>query len=140
MASIRRRDVLSMTVLGVTGLAGCIGSDEDQNSDSTTGNMENEVDEECTRASISGFKWENNMFSEDSFSGTVINRGDVAGEVVVTVTFYEDESKRTRTGQTSRRVSISAQESKDIELRANPPTDDSNWATMSVSEQDCRRF
>ncbi|WP_396613145.1 hypothetical protein ACH9L7_07760 [Haloferax sp. S1W] len=92
---------------------------------------------ECTDAYITDFEWTSDGINEDKFTATVINQGDVAGEVIVKVTFYESENEDVRTGSLKRRVAISAQESKDILISANPPTDDSSWASMLLDKEAC---
>lgn len=160
---ISRRKLLEVSSLAVLGLAGCIevetnprgggepttttrtssGIDitfEDTPEDTPTPTEEftiETIEEECTNAYISNFDWQSNFDSEDEFHATVINQGDIAGEIVVQLTFYQSEDEEIQTGTTRRSVSIGAQETRDIVINANQPTDDSNWAVMQVSQQAC---
>lgn len=95
------------------------------------------LEQECTSAYISDFEWQGDIDGEDQFSATVINQGDVAGEVVIQIVFYQSEDESIRTGTIRREASIGAQETRNILIEANPPTEDSNWASMTVSEQAC---
>jgi hypothetical protein len=160
---VSRRKLLEISGLGLLSLAGCVdiqtnprGQEEDtetptqvtnmsdffdstpENTQTPTEGLEIEtLEEECTSAYISDFEWESNLDTEDNFYGTVINQGDIAGEIVVQLVFYQSEDTDISTGTTSRSVSIGAQETLDIVINANPPTDDSDWAIMEVSQQDC---
>lgn len=99
-------------------------------------NTPDELEMECTYAYINGFEW-NSGFEEDTFSGTLINKGDVAGVVPIIIEFYKSESKSVKTGEITRDIAIGAQETKDIQIKGHSPTEDSEWAVMSVGDQDC---
>lgn len=108
-----------------------------QNEEPTTISLDEAFDKKCTSAYISAFDWQPVSDSEDEFYMTVINQGDIAGEIIVQLTFYRSEDKEIQTGTTRRSVSIGSQETQDIVIRANPPTDDSNWVRYEVSQQAC---
>lgn len=95
------------------------------------------LEETCTSASVSSFDWIPNTDSEDNFYVSITNMEDVSGEIVVRLTFYEDDDNVFKTGSIERVVSITSQFTQDITIRANPPTLDSRYVTIEVVEQDC---
>lgn len=139
MERISRRTVLTGVGTGVVvSLAGCsTGGGGGQDNDDFEQQTE-EQERVCTEAYIDNFNWDGALFSEDSFTGTLVNEGDVAGTVVISLEFWESEATETRLGSVERSASIGAQATKDITIEANPSSDDAEWATMSVTEQDCQ--
>lgn len=145
---IARRSFLLVGLLGPLNFPGCVsietnprdGNDTSSNTDDTsvTESPFGDIDEECTNAYITNFEWQDVLDREDKFSGTLINNGNIAGEVLIQVEFFLSEDMKERTGSVQRDVPIGAQATKEVTLHANPPTDDSNWAAMKVVEQDCR--
>jgi len=134
MDDLSRRRIMAVASTGIgISIAGCGGS---QNSGEA--NNQNEQESNCTDASIDNFNWDDSLLSEDSFTGTLINEGDVAGEVVISLEFWESEAAETLLGSVERTATIGAQATKDITIEANPPSDNTEWATMSVTQQDCQ--
>ena len=140
MEETSRRTVLAGITMGlVASLAGCSTFDDgDQNNDDFE-EPEQEQERVCTEAYITDFNWDGTLFSEDSFTATLVNEGDVAGTVVISLEFWESEAKETRLGTVERSAAIGAQATKEITIEANPPSDNAEWASMSVTEQDCQQ-
>lgn len=92
---------------------------------------------ECTNAYVSSFDWQSSFDSPDAFYATILNQADVAGEIVVQLSFYQNEDGTIPTGTVEQIVPIGAQETRDILIETNPPTSDSSWAEMEVTEQGC---
>lgn len=69
---------------------------------------------------------------------TILNRADIAGSVVVSVQFWESETKDNLQGEIERTVSLGAQSAEDVTIMANPPTEETSWASGKVTEQECQ--
>lgn len=109
--------------------------DQNSNADDPFGDIEWP---ECTRARVTTFDWDSQLFGDDAFRATVINRADIAGTVGVTIDFWQSSDRQSRQGSVSRSVSIGAQATEQVTIRASPPTSETDYATMSVTEQECR--
>lgn len=137
MSKHSRRGFLAVSAATLTGLAGCtaLGNNGD---DSGNTNNQQQNDRECTGAYITNFNWDGSLFGEDAFEAELVNQGDIAGTVTIKLTFYESEDAVNEQGRVTESFSIGAQATKDITIEANAPTDNSNYATMSVASQDCQ--
>ena len=137
MKDINRRTVLGAISTGLgASLAGCgIGDSGGQNGDDFEDQEQERV---CTDAYITDFNWDGKWFSEDSFTGTLVNQGDVAGTVVISLEFWESGATETRLGTVERSASIGAQATQEITIEATPPSDNTEWVTMGVTEQACQ--
>ena len=135
-----RREFIVAGSVSMIGLSGCSAlQDDDPGGQNQPEDDDTPIPErECTEAYVSDFNWDSNLFSEDEFQITIINEGDVAGNVEVTLSFWQSESKDVREGTITRRVSIGGQATEDETLSANAPTDESEYASVSVTEQDCQ--
>lgn len=141
MVISRRRYLRLGSTIGVLAIAGCSDSNDSGGDGGSNGGDVNRTPERervCTKAYISDFNWDGVWFSEDDFEATLVNEGEVAGTVIVELKFWESERKNSLQGTVERRVSIGAQDTEDIAISANPPTDNTDWASMDVSEQDCQ--
>lgn len=122
-----------------------IGNISDLNGDETTddGNGidpdEIEFDIECTRVRTTSFDWKSSAFgSEDEFVVELLNRAAVAGVVGIEIRFWESEFKRNKQGTIIESVAIGAQETKEVTITGTAPTSASEYATVVVTDQECR--
>lgn len=142
---VSRRTIICGITTAMVYITGCLELRTNPRNDNTSETginnssdlPEGGFEEECTFASISNFTWEQSI-GGDRFIGTLINRGDIAGEVKIQIEFYTEENSEEITGTVDEWVAIGAQETKEVVITANPPTQNSQWAIMKVEEQDCR--
>lgn len=136
---LSRRSVLRGSAIGLASVAGCVGGGIQGSSNRQTRTERERV---CTEAVVTSFNWDSKsgFFSdpEDEFEIALINRGDIAGTVVVSVKFWESRNKNQLQGSIERSVSVGAQATREITISAHKPTDDSHWASASVVNQDCQ--
>lgn len=135
---ISRRNLIALSTASIATLAGCgnFGGGSGTGPDDIE-QQETRRQRVCTEAYVTNFNWDGQWFNEDTFEGTVVNQGDVAGTVTVELRFWESEATNSLQGSVERSVSVGAQDTRDISVSAHPPTDQTEWATMRVSEQDC---
>lgn len=144
----RRRYLRGTGVAGLVGLAGCPFGGNDGSGGGglpTAAPTPTETEPEaCTNAHVSDFTWEGKEIPSGELNRDEIyyvdmkNEGHVGGTVTVTIEFWRSEEMDVFEGSVERSVSMEAWESKDVVLRVTAPTAESNWASISVSAQDCR--
>ena len=134
---MNRRDYLAtVSAVSIGGIAGCGGSGGTPESEETSGNLQDQEDtESCTDAYMTNTDW---ILDGDQnvYTGTLINRADVAGEVGVDVEFLNEDDQRV--GTLTRSVAIGGQETKEIEIYGTPPSDRVEGMRLEVTEQDCQ--
>lgn len=99
-------------------------------------NDPNISEEICTDVEVTELNYDSVFLGDDAFDVSLINRGDVAGEIIVEITLYESESKTTLVGTFQDQVSIGAQTTKEITIRGEPPSE-ASYYSGTVTEQDC---
>lgn len=130
--SSRRKLLSGIAIATVSGLAGCGGSSGGGSPSSTT------RQKQCTAVHVSDIESQSHLFGDNEYSATLVNQGDIAGTVTLELAWYPTESSNAPSGTTTQRVSIGAQATKDVTIKASPPTDDSDYYNMQIRSQDCK--
>lgn len=127
---VSRRTILKTGSVGLIGLAGCAEAGDGGDG----GDEVVRITADCTAASINEFEWKEGA---GEVHATIVNEGDVAGDVIVEVRFWRSENEVSEQGSVRWSVPIDGHETRELTLDVTAPTAKTHWASMVV-KQDCQ--